>query len=334
MADNVAVTEGSGKTVATEDTGGFQVQRVKPTLGAAGTAVNLSSGAGNTDTGTQRVVIATNQAAVPVSGPLTDTQLRATAVPVSGTVTATGPLTDTQLRATAVPISLAAAAAAIAKAEDVASADADVGVPAMAVRKATPANTSGTDGDYEMLQMSAGRLWASAVVEASENVLGKTVGIIINPTANFTRPADTTAYAVGDLVANNTTAGSVTPLSWSAARVATGNLYIRRARLRKSTTGLTNAAFRLHIYASAPTVSNGDNGVWSSPVADYMGAIDITVAKAFSDGAQDHGVPNTGGEINIALASGQTIYGLLEARGAYAPGNAEVFTVALEIWQN
>lgn len=41
----------------------------------------------------------------PVSGPLTDTQLRATAVPVSGTVTASGPLTDTQLRAAAVPIS-------------------------------------------------------------------------------------------------------------------------------------------------------------------------------------------------------------------------------------
>ena len=38
---------------------------------------------------------------------LTDAQLRATAVPISGTVTATGPLTDTQLRATAVPISAA-----------------------------------------------------------------------------------------------------------------------------------------------------------------------------------------------------------------------------------
>lgn len=48
---------------------------------------------------------------VPVSGPLTDTQLRATAVPISGTVTAnTGlsqPLTDAQLRATAVPVSAA-----------------------------------------------------------------------------------------------------------------------------------------------------------------------------------------------------------------------------------
>jgi len=50
---------------------------------------------------------------VPVSGTvatggLTDTQLRATPVPVSGTVTATtGGLTDTQLRASAVPVSLA-----------------------------------------------------------------------------------------------------------------------------------------------------------------------------------------------------------------------------------
>jgi hypothetical protein len=48
--------------------------------------------------------------AVPVSGPLTDTQLRALAVPVSGTFwqatqPVSGPLTDTQLRAAAVPVS-------------------------------------------------------------------------------------------------------------------------------------------------------------------------------------------------------------------------------------
>lgn len=41
----------------------------------------------------------------PVTGPLTDAQLRATPVPISGSVTATGPLTDTQLRASAVPVS-------------------------------------------------------------------------------------------------------------------------------------------------------------------------------------------------------------------------------------
>lgn len=76
----------------------------------------------------------------------------------------------------AVQATIASGATAIAKAEDAASADADVGVPAMAVRKATPANTSGTDGDYEMLQMSAGRLWASATIDAAlpagANVIG------------------------------------------------------------------------------------------------------------------------------------------------------------------
>lgn len=52
---------------------------------------------------TQPVSIA---ASVAVTGPLTDTQLRATPVPVSGTIS-TGGLTDTQLRASAVPVSLA-----------------------------------------------------------------------------------------------------------------------------------------------------------------------------------------------------------------------------------
>lgn len=89
----------------------------------------------------------------------------------------------------AVQATLAAGATAIAKAEDVASADADVGVPAMAVRKATPANTSGTDGDYEMLQMSAGRLWVSAVIDTSRTFVF---------TGTFTPAA--TSHTAGDVV--------------------------------------------------------------------------------------------------------------------------------------
>jgi hypothetical protein len=84
-----------------------------------GTAVEISNDAGNPLPVSGSVSI-TGSAAV--TGPLTDTQLRATAVPVSGTFwqatqpisgsvsitgtpTVTGPLTDTQLRATAVPVS-------------------------------------------------------------------------------------------------------------------------------------------------------------------------------------------------------------------------------------
>jgi len=51
------------------------------------------------------VVLAIEQEPLSVTGPLTDVQLRATPVPVSGTV-ATGGLTDTELRATPVPVSI------------------------------------------------------------------------------------------------------------------------------------------------------------------------------------------------------------------------------------
>lgn len=47
-------------------------------------------------------------------------------------------------------------------AEDAASNNADVGTLALARRTATPANTSGADLDYEVLQMNAGRLWVDA----------------------------------------------------------------------------------------------------------------------------------------------------------------------------
>lgn len=45
------------------------------------------------------------------------------------------------------------------KLEDSASADGDKGVAILGVRKDTPANTSGTDGDYEFLNVKDGLLW-------------------------------------------------------------------------------------------------------------------------------------------------------------------------------
>jgi len=41
MADNVAITPGTGATIATDDVGGIQYQRVKVGIGADGSAVDL-----------------------------------------------------------------------------------------------------------------------------------------------------------------------------------------------------------------------------------------------------------------------------------------------------
>src|SRR5689334_5561236 len=158
MADNVNVTEGSGKIIATDDVGGVQYQRVKVTWGPDGTG-------NDTDVATGKPM--------PV-------QLRGS---------------DGTDRSNSLPVSVAAGATAIAKAEDDASANADVGVPAMAVRKGTPANTSGTDGDYEMLQMSAGRLWASATIDAALPAGTNAIGTV--STKIDLSPASPTAATVG-----------------------------------------------------------------------------------------------------------------------------------------
>lgn len=161
------------------------------------------------------------------------------------------------------------------------------------------------------------------------------VGISSLASASFTRPANTTAYASGDLVANNASAGSVAPMQFAVARVSGGSGMIRRARIRKSGTGVTSASFRLHLYRASPTPSNGDNDAWlTSEAANYMGAIDVTVDRVFTDGAAGNGVSVSGSEINFDLSSGQVIYGLLEARGAYTPASGETFTVELEVLQN
>jgi len=161
------------------------------------------------------------------------------------------------------------------------------------------------------------------------------IGAITNPSATFTRPADTTAYTSGDLVANSTTAGSVVPLSWSVAQISGGTFTVRRARVKKTGTGVTNAAFRVHLYLTDPSlttgIANGDNGAWATKHFDqWIGSLDVAVDKAFTDGAAGVGIPTTGTDINSVLATGQTLYGLLEARGAYTPASAEVFTVELE----
>lgn len=64
----------------------------------------------------------------------------------------------------------------LGKAEDSAHASADTGVAVWAVQKATPADVS-TEGDYAPIQVSAGRLWTSATIDAAlpagTNAIGK-----------------------------------------------------------------------------------------------------------------------------------------------------------------
>jgi hypothetical protein len=78
MADNVGYTPGTGANIAADDIGGILHQRVKIGVGVDGSATDVSSSNPMPVTGTVTANTGLTQ-------PLTDVQLRAAAVPVSGT---------------------------------------------------------------------------------------------------------------------------------------------------------------------------------------------------------------------------------------------------------
>jgi hypothetical protein len=159
-------------------------------------------------------------------------------------------------------------------------------------------------------------------------------------TGSFSRPANTTAYASGQLVANSVTAGSVVPLSVAAARQNGGSGMIMGVRLSKSSPGITGAAFRVHFYRMPPTVTVGDGGTLAANVngiaAIEIGYADVTMDQAYSDGAKGFagGLKNSDGTFRNAIfdsaVNTPSIFALIEARGAYTPVSGETFSLAIE----
>ncbi len=157
---------------------------------------------------------------------------------------------------------------------------------------------------------------------------------ITTPKASFSRPANTTQYADGDLVANNATAGSVTPMEWSLGPLGDAGI-IRRVRIHKTSNTTTAATFSLHLFASEPTVANGDNGAFSvaTNLSTWLGKVAVDMSSgAEAGGSADCSQVSAATAILVQLSntSGR-VYGLLEAGGTYTPTSAETFTVTLEI---
>lgn len=146
-------------------------------------------------------------------------------------------------------------------------------------------------------------------------------------TASFTRPNDTTAYAINDLVANSTTAGSVTPMTFYVPQAISGCKVVA-VKIQKSNTTATNGNFHVRLYQSSPTCANGDNGAWSTSLSGYLAKLDPAIVEAFTDGCAVVDSLSESADIHMVPMTG-LMYGLLVADAAYTPAAQEVFTVTL-----
>lgn len=270
MADNVAITAGSGTTIAADEVtdgtlGSVKVQFMKIMDGT---------------------LDGTNKAAVNARG---------------------------------LAVDIPAAAAAIAKAEDAASADADVGVPAMMVRKSTPANTSSTDGDYEMLQGNNGALWTSPL------------GFMATCSTDITRPADTTAYATNDALSDSTSAPTSGGFTFTNAARKSGGSGIITDLLVMSSNPTGSMQGEIWIFDTAVTNIN-DNSAYAisdSEVKTVVAKIPFTTV-ADTNNALTH---VTGLSIGYTCVGSANLRFLVKIKAAYTPVASEVTTVRIKCLQ-
>lgn len=213
------------------------------------------------------------------------------------------------------------------------------------VAKAVTRPYAGNDSAQPNVPMAAVAFMSGTDVEAvakpaspADPIPTYSPGGLLTVTGSLTRPANTTAYAIGDIVGAPIELVGVTRASGEAFR-------IERARVRKTSNVLTNAAFRLHLFRKPPVPNGGavaDNGVFDpgsgvlalADIDGYIGTIDVAMNYAATSGARGVGAPSVGSgitcETGAVVGKETSIWVIIEPRAAYVPASGETFYVTVE----
>jgi hypothetical protein len=150
---------------------------------------------------------------------------------------------------------------------------------------------------------------------------------------SFTRPGNTTAYAAGEVI----TAAVAAAIEFAdAARSAGGGGRIVAASLLSSANQGTKLDAELWLFDTTIT-PDADNAAWTPSDAELATLVAIIPFQTWYVGDATSG---SGGNA-VAFAEAEflrsyvctatSLYGVLVARNAYTPVNAEVFTVRLHL---
>lgn len=207
----------------------------------------------------------------------------------------------------------------VVKLEDGGSGDQDPGIPILAVQKATPANTAGTDGDYEFLQVSAGKLWTH------------NVGDFVTVTTDVTRPANTTTYTINDAMADTTpTAGGFT--FTNAARVSGGSGIITDMMVSFEEDAATPLQGELVLFNTSVTAVT-DNATFAISDAEAKTVVAIIPFTLTDFGNQ--GIAHVQNlAIGFTCSGSANLRFLIRVKNGYVPTtNSSVITFTLKIIQ-
>jgi hypothetical protein len=145
----------------------------------------------------------------------------------------------------------------------------------------------------------------------------------------FTRPSDTTQYSAGDLVANSTTAGSVTALTWVIPGGSKNVAKIVSVVMTKSDgADVTGATFLVHFFNVTPLApANGDNGAFSPVVTACQANTYLGHSGTLTHQVGGDSLAQAAPSIPLTGLTSDTVYGLIEVTGTYTPASAETVSV-------
>lgn len=176
-------------------------------------------------------------------------------------------------------------------------------------------------GNVSITAMPAVTLNGTSVISGNVGVTSfPTQGMVSSNT--ITRPADTTAYAAGDVVGGVITFTGVTA---GEAVINTIQFQVRDSAIISG-----EGAYRLHLYSVTPPSTLTDNAPFDLPVGDraaYLGYVDLGTPTDF--GATCYAeVSQISKQITVA---GTSLFGYLQTIGAYTPSASRVYFPTLHL---
>lgn len=194
------------------------------------------------------------------------------------------------------------------------------------------------NNEDQALRVDANGHLEVAPIAAGENHIGSVGVSCVEVVATFARPNNSTGYTAKDAVSNSTSAPTVLTFA-NMARENGGSGSITKARLFiDSATAMLGAAFRLHLYHTAPTAIN-DNSPFMllyANRASRVGFIDFPATVTEGTGSDSSASLWVDLPLTFTCAAADNdLYGLLEITtvGGVVTGAHNIW-VALTAQQN
>ena len=150
--------------------------------------------------------------------------------------------------------------------------------------------------------------------------------VVFKSNTSFTRPANTTAYATGDVITDSTSASTILEFTNAGDQ---NSQFIELSNVVLTTSKSAGApGLNLWLFDTEPAVPNDNAAMTLTDAENNTVVAVIPLSNKYT--ATLNGIVN-GGDLTtmVRLGASESLYGILVATGAYTPISEEVFDITI-----